>query len=142
MCFYMTVPNKKQPLSTVWTENNHVGVCDWRLSTMLVCSQWTQTKTSHLTQSNIPSSPQGKQCLKKQASLVPTDSHFSKTNGSWSLVAQTYNLSYSGGRDQKNYSLKPAWANSSWNPILKKLITKKDWWSGSRYRPVFKPQYQ
>jgi hypothetical protein len=33
-----------------------------------------------------------------------------------------YNSSYSGGRDQEDL-------------ILKKPITKKDWWSGSRCRP-------
>jgi hypothetical protein len=27
------------------------------------------------------------------------------------------------------------WANSSWDPISKKPITEKGWWSGSRYRP-------
>jgi hypothetical protein len=31
---------------------------------------------------------------------------------------------------QESGSLKPAQANSSWDPILKKLITKKDWWNG------------
>jgi hypothetical protein len=27
------------------------------------------------------------------------------------------------------------------DPILKKPFTKKGWWSGSRCRPEFKPQY-
>jgi hypothetical protein len=31
--------------------------------------------------------------------------------------------------------LKPAWANSSRDPILKKPITKKSWWSDSRWGP-------
>jgi hypothetical protein len=31
--------------------------------------------------------------------------------------------------------LKPFWANSSLDPILKKPFTKKGWWSGSKYRP-------
>jgi hypothetical protein len=43
---------------------------------------------------------------------------------SWALVVYTYNLSYSAGRDPGNHSLKPAWANSSQEPILKKPITK------------------
>jgi hypothetical protein len=30
---------------------------------------------------------------------------------------------------------KPAQANSSGDPILKKPLTKMDWWSGSEYRP-------
>jgi hypothetical protein len=46
-----------------------------------------------------------------------------------------YNPSYSGGRDLEDGCLKTAWANSLWDPILKKLITRKGWWSGSRYRP-------
>jgi hypothetical protein len=40
-----------------------------------------------------------------------------------------------GGRDQEDHGSKPVWANSSRDPILKKHITKKDCWSGSRYRP-------
>jgi hypothetical protein len=35
------------------------------------------------------------------------------------LVAQICHPSYLGSRDQDNYSLKPVWANSSWDPILK-----------------------
>jgi hypothetical protein len=35
------------------------------------------------------------------------------------------------GRDQKDHSLKPTWANTSQNPILKKkAITKQSWWGG------------
>jgi hypothetical protein len=52
-------------------------------------------------------------------------------------VAHACNPSYLGGRDQEDHSSKPAWANSSQDPILKKHITKKGWWSG----PEFKPQY-
>jgi hypothetical protein len=51
------------------------------------------------------------------------------------LVAHACNPSYSGGRDQKDHGLKLAWANSSWDPLLKKPFTKKGWWSGSRCRP-------
>jgi hypothetical protein len=40
-------------------------------------------------------------------------------------VAHTCNPSYSGDRDQEDYGLKPAWANSSRDPILKKPIKKK-----------------
>jgi hypothetical protein len=36
-------------------------------------------------------------------------------------VAHTCNPSYSGGRDQKDLSSKPAQANNSWDPILKNL---------------------
>jgi hypothetical protein len=35
-------------------------------------------------------------------------------------VAHPCNPSYSGGRDQEDHSLKPAWANSSKDSILKK----------------------
>jgi hypothetical protein len=51
------------------------------------------------------------------------------------LVAHACNCSCSGGRDQEDCSLKPAGANSSGEPNLKKPITKKGWWSGSRCRP-------
>jgi hypothetical protein len=53
----------------------------------------------------------------------------------WALVAHAYNPSYSGGIDQEGHGLKPAWANSLQDPISKKPITKKGWWSGSRCRP-------
>jgi hypothetical protein len=36
-----------------------------------------------------------------------------------------FNLSYSGGRDQEDQGSKPAWANSLWDPISKKPITRK-----------------
>jgi hypothetical protein len=40
-------------------------------------------------------------------------------------VAHACNPSYSGGRDQKDHGLKPAQANSSQDPILKKTFTKR-----------------
>jgi hypothetical protein len=40
------------------------------------------------------------------------------------LVAHACNPSYSGGRDQKDCVSKPAWANSSQDPILKNLSQK------------------
>jgi hypothetical protein len=43
--------------------------------------------------------------------------------------------SYSGGRDQEDFSSKPAQTNSLRDPILNKLITKKCWRNGSRCRP-------
>jgi hypothetical protein len=42
-------------------------------------------------------------------------------------VAHTCNPSYSGGRDQEDHGSKPAWTNSSQDPILKTPITQKDW---------------
>jgi hypothetical protein len=39
------------------------------------------------------------------------------------LMAHTYNPSYSGSRDQDDHSSRPAWANSSRDPILKTLNT-------------------
>jgi hypothetical protein len=50
-------------------------------------------------------------------------------------VAHAYNLSYSGGRDQEDWGLKPAQASSLQDPSSKNPITKKSWWSDSRYRP-------
>jgi hypothetical protein len=40
-------------------------------------------------------------------------------------VAQAYNPSYSGGRDQEDHGLKPAGANSLRDPILKKTLSQK-----------------
>jgi hypothetical protein len=51
------------------------------------------------------------------------------------LVASACNPSYSGGRNQEDRVSKPAGANSSQDPILKKPIRQKGWWSGSRCRP-------
>jgi hypothetical protein len=42
-------------------------------------------------------------------------------------VAHACNSSYSGGRDQEDHSSKPARANSSQDPILKKPFTKRGW---------------
>jgi hypothetical protein len=36
---------------------------------------------------------------------------------------------------KEDHGLKPVLANSLQDPILIKPITKKGWWSGSRYRP-------
>jgi hypothetical protein len=47
-------------------------------------------------------------------------------------VAHTYNPRYLGGRDQEAHGSKPAQANSSQDPILKKPSQKWGWWSGSR----------
>jgi hypothetical protein len=49
-------------------------------------------------------------------------------------VAHVYNPSYSRGRDQEDADLRPAWANSSRDPIFKIPITKKGWWGGSSGR--------
>jgi hypothetical protein len=58
-------------------------------------------------------------------------------------VAHTWNPSCSGGKDQEHCGSKPAWANSSWDPISKQPIIKKDWWSGSSCRPwVWTPVLQ
>jgi hypothetical protein len=46
------------------------------------------------------------------------------------LMAHTCNPSHSGIRDQEDHSLKPAQANSSWNPILKKKKTSQKWAGG------------
>jgi hypothetical protein len=41
------------------------------------------------------------------------------------LVAYACNPNYLGGRDQEDHSLKPAWANSSQDPISEILNTKR-----------------
>jgi hypothetical protein len=48
------------------------------------------------------------------------------------LVTHAYKSSYLGGRDQGDCCSKPVQANTSQEPIWKKLITKKTWWSGLR----------
>jgi hypothetical protein len=40
-------------------------------------------------------------------------------------VAHAYNQSYLRGSDQEDYGLKQVWANSVWNPTLKKTHHKK-----------------
>jgi hypothetical protein len=58
-------------------------------------------------------------------------------------VAHTYNPSYSGDRDQEYHCSKPAQANSSQGPILKKPSQKKR--AGGVARDVgseFKSQYR
>jgi hypothetical protein len=41
------------------------------------------------------------------------------------LETQTYNPSYSGGRDQEDCGSKPVWANGLQDPILKNPSQKK-----------------
>jgi hypothetical protein len=56
-------------------------------------------------------------------------------------VAHACNLSYSGSRDQEDYGWKPAWANSSRDPILKIPITKRAGGVAQDKGSEFKPQY-
>jgi hypothetical protein len=56
-------------------------------------------------------------------------------------AAHAYNPSYSGGRDQEDDGLKPAWANSSRDPILKNSIPKRAGGVAQGGGPEFKPQY-
>jgi hypothetical protein len=37
-------------------------------------------------------------------------------------------------RDQEDQGSKPDWTNSLQDPISKKPITEKGWWSGSKYK--------
>jgi hypothetical protein len=57
------------------------------------------------------------------------------------LVAHARNSSYSGGRDQEDHSLKPAWANSSGDPNFKIPNTKRAGGVAQSVGPEFKPQY-
>jgi hypothetical protein len=41
-------------------------------------------------------------------------------NASQASLAHAYNPSYSGGKDEEDHSLKPVWANSLRDSLLKK----------------------
>jgi hypothetical protein len=56
-------------------------------------------------------------------------------------VAQASDPSYSGGRDQENHGLKPAWANSSVRPYLKNTFIKRAGGVAQGVGSEFKPQY-
>jgi hypothetical protein len=57
----------------------------------------------------------------------------------WVPVAHTCNPSYSGGRDGKDCGLKPAWANSSRDPIPQKSPSHKKGGVAQGVGPEFKP---
>jgi hypothetical protein len=57
------------------------------------------------------------------------------------LKSHICNPSYSGDRDQKDHSLRPAWANSSRDPILKKTSQKRAGGVAQGVGSEFKPQY-
>jgi hypothetical protein len=57
------------------------------------------------------------------------------------MVAYACNTNYSGVRDQEDHSSKPAWGNSSQDPILKKPITKRVGGVAQNVGPEFKHQY-
>jgi hypothetical protein len=62
----------------------------------------------------------------------------SKLRESQEPKAHACNSNYPEGRDQEDRGSKSTQKNSLQDPILKKKIRKKGWWSG----PEFKPQYQ
>jgi hypothetical protein len=55
------------------------------------------------------------------------------------LVAHTCNPSYTGGRDQEDLCLKPAWADSLWDPISKIPNAKRAGGVTQGTGPEFKP---
>jgi hypothetical protein len=64
-----------------------------------------------------------------------------KFNSGWVPVAHTYNPSYSGGRDQKDSSLKQDKANSTQDPISKEPTTKRAGGVAQGVGLEFKPLY-
>jgi hypothetical protein len=58
-------------------------------------------------------------------------SHMRKTESA-SQVVYYYNLSYSEAEIRRIMVCRRPRQIVLWNPIMKKPITKKDWWSGSR----------
>jgi hypothetical protein len=58
------------------------------------------------------------------------------------MVAHTCNHSYLGGRDHEDHSSKPAQANSSQDPIWKKIPSQERAGGVAQgVGPEFKPQY-
>jgi hypothetical protein len=68
------------------------------------------------------------------------ESKFAKL--SQALVAHAYNPSYSGGRDQEDRGLKPAWGKRSKDPISKHPSQKRAGGMAQGIGPEFKPQYK
>jgi hypothetical protein len=64
-----------------------------------------------------------------------------KCHRSWASVGHAWNPRYSGGRDQEDHSLKPAQANSLWEPISKIPVTKRAGGMAHSEGPEFKPHY-
>jgi hypothetical protein len=61
---------------------------------------------------------------------------------SWAPVAHAYNPSYSGGRDQEDSGSRLVQANSWWDLILKKPITKERADEVAQgVGPEFRPQF-
>jgi hypothetical protein len=56
---------------------------------------------------------------------VPKNKNNKKVEVELGMVAAAYNPKCLGGWDQEDDSLRPAWANSSWDPISK--ITRVKW---------------
>jgi hypothetical protein len=67
--------------------------------------------------------------------MLSEKNYLQRPHTSQASVAHTCNPSYSGGRDQEDCDSKPADGSSLQDPTLKKPITKKNWWTGSRCRP-------
>jgi hypothetical protein len=63
--------------------------------------------------------------IKVQASLDKRQNYLQNNQSSQELVAHFCNPSYSGGSDQEDCGLKPAWANSSTRSYLEKKPSKK-----------------
>jgi hypothetical protein len=71
----------------------------------------------------------------KLKTLHQSNANLNKNYRSWATMACTCKTTYLGGRDEEDHGSKLTRANSSGDPISKKSITKKGWWSGSKYRP-------
>jgi hypothetical protein len=67
---------------------------------------------------------------------------FSISNNASGVAPHYCNPSYSGGRDQEDCSLKPDWANSSSDLILKNPFTKRAGGVAQGVGPEFKLQHQ
>jgi hypothetical protein len=93
----------------------------WLWTTILISASWVPRITGV---SHWHPDPGGMVLLSLCVAAVPWSPE-ERHEAHWSVVVHTYNHSYSGGKDQEDHGSKPAQANSSRDPSLKKSHHKK-----------------
>jgi hypothetical protein len=79
--------------------------------------------------------------LELEINMLNEISQDQKAKYCWAPVAHTCNPSYSGGRDQEDCSLKPAWANSLRDSILNNPSQKRAGGVAQGVSPEFKHEH-